>query len=377
MRWAIGDWARIRLGDLHDRRQAYARASTALACLDDDQLRAALLASSSEGRAGWGASAMAEVAGTAVFVKRVPLTDLERAHMSSTRNRFRLPSYYSYGVGSAGFGVFRELALHVKTTNWVLQGACESFPLLFHHRVMRRDSQHSGDRPLDVDDYVRRWNSSKAVANYIRARAEASHEVCLVLERFPYTLATWLPGHQAAAGRVVGQLCETVAFLRSHGIVHFDVQPWNFVGDEDQLYLTDFGLALDPQFDLTERERAFLARHSHYDYGEALAGMGAVVLEMLRTLPPDDREQVMHKYGLTPAAGQHRMLATVLERLDQLRTDGDLLLHPALVECLTSYGEVIVFMSTFLTELQRNPRKNTPYDDEALAGLLASAGILS
>ena len=70
------------------------------------------------------------------------------------------------------------------------------------------------------------------------------------------------------------------------------------------------------------------------------------------------------------------MLATVLERLDQLRTDGDLLLHPAHVECLTSYGDVIVFMSTFLTELQRNPRKNTPYDDEARAGLLASAGIL-
>ena len=69
------------------------------------------------------------------------------------------------------------------------------------------------------------------------------------------------------------------------------------------------------------------------------------------------------------------MLATLLERLAQLRADGGSLLLPALVETLTSYGDVIVFMSTLLTSCN-GPRKSTPYDDEALAGLLASAGIL-
>tara|TARA_E500000331_G_scaffold355531_1_gene411250 strand:- start:1908 stop:2102 length:195 start_codon:yes stop_codon:yes gene_type:complete len=40
-------------------------------------------------------------------------------------------------VGSAGFGVFREVFSHTKTTNWVLLGECTAFPLMHHHRIVR------------------------------------------------------------------------------------------------------------------------------------------------------------------------------------------------------------------------------------------------
>lgn len=176
------------MGDLQARREAYSRVSTAMAYLDDVELRAAVLGAGSAARGGWGASHPAEIAGWRVFVKRVPLIEVERSHMFSTRNRFRLPSYYNYGVGSAGFGVFRELAGHIKTTNWVLEGAIESFPLLYHSRVMTRGSP-SADPRFQLDDYVRRWNGSRAVADYMKARQQAGHDSGWSSNIFP-----WRPG---------------------------------------------------------------------------------------------------------------------------------------------------------------------------------------
>ena len=363
------------MSDLQARREAYSRISTALATLGDVELRSAVLGADSGARGGWGASHPAEIAGCRVFVKRVPLTDVERSHMFSTRNLFRLPSYYNYGVGSAGFGVFRELASHVKTTDWVLEGAIESFPLLFHFRVMARGSP-STDPRFQLDDYVRRWNGSKAVGRYVKAREEARHEVWLVLERFPHTMATWLPANQAALGRVIDQLRTTISFLRSHGIVHFDAHTWNVVGDGERLYLTDFGLLLDPDFALTEGERAFLGKHSHYDYGEAVASIGLLLLGMFRELEPEVRVRLAETYGLIAGTAPHQILGELLERLDVLVDEGALPLEGDFAETLLRHTEVITFMATFLSELQRNPRKDTTYDDRALERLLDAAGLL-
>lgn len=364
------------MGNLQTRRETYSRISTALAFLDDRELRATVGATSG-GRHGWGPSQAAEISGSSVFVKRLALTDLERANMFSTRNRFRLPSYYNYGVGSAGFGVFRELASHVKTTNWVLEGAIESFPLLYHARVMTRRPPQSSDPRFDLDDYVRHWNSSRAVANYMQARRHASDEVWLVLEHFPYTLPRWLPANQGAVGQVIEQLSRTIAFLRSRGIVHFDAHLGNMVSDGRQVFLTDFGLVLDGQFDLTDHERAFLAKHSHYDYGEAIASIGGLLLGMVHGLGPEERQRVAHKYGLEPGAAPDRVLETLLGRLDGIHRDGDLPLEAEYVEALNTHRDVIVFMSTFLTELRRDPRKRSRYDDVALTQLLDAAGVSS
>jgi len=113
------------------------RVQDLLSGLSDEQLQAA-----SETLPGvWGASGPATVGGATVFVKRVPLTEVEAANPYSTRNHFGLPMYYSYGVGSAGFGVWRELALHQTTSD--LPG----FPVLLHHRVMSRTMPLFGRSP--------------------------------------------------------------------------------------------------------------------------------------------------------------------------------------------------------------------------------------
>jgi hypothetical protein len=67
-----------------------------------------------------GTTALLEIEGSTVFVKRIRgFTDIERQpeHVMSTANLFALPTFCQYGIGSPGFGVWRELATHVMTTN--------------------------------------------------------------------------------------------------------------------------------------------------------------------------------------------------------------------------------------------------------------------
>ena len=54
----------------------------------------------------------------------------------STANIFNLPMCYQYGIGSTGFGAWRELAAHVMTTNWVITGQCPNFPIMYHWRIL-------------------------------------------------------------------------------------------------------------------------------------------------------------------------------------------------------------------------------------------------
>ena len=127
---------------LQARRELYFQLSSAIAQMDNEQLR--LLFTGNEAELGWGRNHTIEVGQAKVFVKRMPVTDLEYANQFSTRNLYNLPLYYNYGVGSAGFGLFRELVTHIKTTNWVLAGAIETFPLLYHYRIMPATGEHGG-----------------------------------------------------------------------------------------------------------------------------------------------------------------------------------------------------------------------------------------
>jgi hypothetical protein len=165
-----------------------------------------------------------------VFVKQVPVTEreLRPGNVRSTANLFGLPGFYQYGLGSAGFGAWRELAAHIMTTNWVLSGEHRAFALLYHWRVLPG--------------------------------------LVLFLEHVPQTLSAWMADQDLSAfARVDAQLADTTAFMREHGLVHFDAHFLNILTDGHGLYFSDFGLALSDRFDLTGQERAFLREHRCYD----------------------------------------------------------------------------------------------------------------
>lgn len=116
----------------------YGTVATQLSLLSDHRLQEVVASAVPLGSGIGGRSAELDVDGVRVFVKRVPLTDTELRpeHVRSTANVFGLPLFYQYGAGSAGFGAWRELAVHTMTTHWVLGNAYAGFPLMYHWRVL-------------------------------------------------------------------------------------------------------------------------------------------------------------------------------------------------------------------------------------------------
>lgn len=346
------------------RRARYAKLSTALSLLDDEALRGFLPRSGRRGN-----THSVEVAGEQVFVKVIPLTDLERDRPYSTRNHYRLPTYYQYGVGSAGFGAWRELVTHVTTTNWVLEDAIATFPLTFHWRVVRRPSLIEPFIENGLDEYVRSWNSSRNIGRYMTERGSGSHAALIFLEHLPHSMWDWLAAHPEDTDRLTRQLCDTVTFLRGHGVVHFDAHFNNAMTDGEYAYLADYGLAMDSRFDLTERERAFLARHTDFDYGSIVFSVAPQLALWFRALPEAEQESIRERLDLDDdRVPVHLALVRGAEGFDGLAP-------PTLLDAVVRYRDVIEFLSDFFVTLGANKQKNTPFDEVRLGELLRAAGV--
>lgn len=245
----------------------YRDVSAALEGLDGGRL-AQLVAGARAAAAGiGGGSGVVDVGGVPVFVKRIPLTDLERRpeNVMSTANLFGLPPFYQYGVGSAGFGAWRELTANQWATGWVRDGRTEAFPLMYHWRVLPGAPPPSGEM-RDVERAVAYWEGSAAVGERLRALAAASASLVLFQEYLPYDLHDWLGGQpEEAYAMVERRLRADVAFMNLAGLLHFDAHFGNVRTDGERLYFADLGLATSPRWDLSPAEADFVARHAHHD----------------------------------------------------------------------------------------------------------------
>lgn len=245
----------------------YRAVSSALEALGDGRL-AELVAGARDVTTGiGGASGVVDVDGFPVFVKRIPLTDLERRpeNVMSTANLFGLPPFYQYGVGSAGFGAWRELTANQWATGWVLDGRTGAFPLMYHWRVLP-GAPPPPDETRDVERAVAYWEGSPAVRERLHALAAASASLVLFLEYLPHDLHDWLSGQpEEAYAMVERRLRADVAFMNGAGLLHFDAHFGNVRTDGERLYLGDLGLATSPRFALSAAEARFVARHAHHD----------------------------------------------------------------------------------------------------------------
>lgn len=255
---------------------AYRTASTSLALRSDRELADLLDAAAPLGTGIGGRSSRLDLDGTPVFVKRVPLTelDLRPENVRSTANLFALPVHCQYGVGSPGFGAWRELAAHVMTTGWVLAGDCPNFPLTYHWRVLPEPAPPPLPPELaDAERVSAFWGDGPGVRARIQGLARSRASLALFLEYIPLTLHDWLTarmragdGHlDRACAMAERELAATTAFTTARGLQHFDAHFRNVLTDGRRLYLTDFGLALSTRFALTPPEASFLAAHTTYD----------------------------------------------------------------------------------------------------------------
>lgn len=215
--------------------------------------------------------------GAKVFVKQIALTAVEQASSWSTANHFDLPLFYQYGVGSAGFGAWRELAAYRQASDWALTGKCPHFLLLHHWRIlhMGRREPLTPDRQSWLDRAPDYWGGSQAVRHRLDAIAAAPATITLFLEHAPQTLHEWLEPRLSDAScdaeseatilEFHRQLDEAAAFMNACGMLHFDLHAHNLLTDGVNLYVTDFGLSICEDFDLSLQERAFFENHRLYD----------------------------------------------------------------------------------------------------------------
>lgn len=211
-----------------------------------------------------------------LFVKRVPLTDLERvpANVGSTANLFDLPTSCSYGVGSPSFGVWREVAANSMTTSWVASGSCGAFPMLHHWRALPMPAFEGPlpDELGDVEALVAYWHGSPAVRRRVEGIAESSAAVALFFEYIPRLLSDDLETSATSGSlsantlrQVHNDLMAATIFMNSSGILHFDTHFGNVLANQPDIYLTDLGLASSASFDLTPNELEFLNTNKTHD----------------------------------------------------------------------------------------------------------------
>lgn len=350
------------------RRELYFQLSLAIAQMDHEQVQ--LLFAGGETDLGWGRNHIVDVGTTKVFVKRLPVTEHEYANQFSTRNDYGLPLYYNYGVGSAGFGIFRELVTHIKTTNWVLAGAIETFPLLYHYRIMPATGQHGGVNEEEHQRYVAYWNNHEAISQFILDRARAPYQAVLFLEYIPHTVHYWLTDYPEKLAMIVNDSCTTIAFLRKHGIIHFDAHWDNILTDGVHAYLSDFGLTLDRSFALSAEEVRFFEQHIDYDAGAFLEGLGFHLIALYDKLADDKRSDIRRHYNLPDTITNAELLPILIDNIEEIAAHGFIPFTEYYTGMVVKYREIIRLMRQFYVTMRRNHKKDTPFAHEELTRLL-------
>lgn len=306
-----------------------------------------------------GKSCLCYIDSTPVFVKKVPLTALEQLpqHFMSTANIFNLPLGYQYGIGSAGFGAWRELATHIMTTNWVITDECVNFPLMYHFRILPTGpSDININYWGDIERYCQDWENSSAIRKRVEDLNESSAYIALFLEYVPQNLHAWLSAQiskgddsaETAVAFVDEHLKATNMHMNKHGLIHFDAHFENILTDGDRIYLSDFGLALSSNFDPTTAEGEFLKHHQSYDQAFAAVNLLHCIITSLfgkAQLEIRLREYMSGEIGNTPSL---------------------------ILDIIKQYAPIALLMDGFLQKIQK-VRQSTSYPATQLEQLLTTS----
>jgi hypothetical protein len=253
----------------------------------DDEALLRRLADAGVGKVGHGPMTLEK--GSRVFAKLVPVTatELRPENRRSTANLFQLPTCYQYRMGGCGFGAWRELQVHDLVSEWVISGARAQFALLHHWRVLPMVPERHDDKVS-----LQPWGDCKQIAKRVSAVIDASASIVLFLELFPATLGQWLGARLrdtvvpvALVSNIETRLVDLLEFSRNNGLIHMDAHFENILTDGSELYLSDHGLAMSPEFDLSADERSFLRGHQEFDISTAL---NSLIHAVVSHYHPDD-----------------------------------------------------------------------------------------
>ncbi len=265
------------------RLERFEKASAALSLMSDLEIQK-WLDSAATAYSGIGGTAVSlELGGVKIFAKRVAVTRLEMLaeNLMSTRNVFELPPSFHYGIVSLGFGAWRELASHVMTTEWVRAQKCESFPLLYHSRILENQERRvpTDELKTELSGILSYWNNLPSVSLRLSELENSTTQLILFLEHVPHNLFTWLNQHldftedgiPLACSMVERNLRREVPFMSANGFFHLDAHSKNILTDGHELFFADFGLAMSTQFELSSDEIVFAEHNQLHDLSHTIS----------------------------------------------------------------------------------------------------------
>lgn len=318
-----------------------------------------------------------------IFIKRIPLTKLDLNNTFATRNLFNLPLYFNYNIGTIGINLYREIVSHIRTTNWVLNGTMENFPLMYHHRIIPLSENKRLETDLDdyknleeYQNYLEYWGNNENVGHYVTSRVAAKHEMLIFLEHIPFTLEDWIHDNIGQLATILDKMKTIIDFIRTKGMVHLDVHFGNIMISGETLYLTDFGLVLDENFDLDEKEHEFMASHSYFDYGEYITSILHPMAEVYKSLKMEQKQNIFQRYGIDKQTSHRDVILTLLKNLEEASNETMLNLDSSYVTLMLKYRDVITFMESFFYELENKKSKDTYFDNTKLQYLLQESGVV-
>ena len=349
---------------MDNRKQKYYKLNTKISYLSDKDISELKKEKEST---GWGKNAIVSIDNEKVFIKKIPLTKLEYDNQFDTANLYNVPVYNNYGVGSMGTNCYRELAMHVKTTNWVLNNDIDNFPLMYHYRIIKNIAplKHF-DKKDELEKYVKRWNNNENIKKYAIAKDNAEYEIVIFLEYFPYVLYDHLKSDAEQVTSYITQMRKTIDFLKKNNIIHFDAHVGNIVSDGTIFCLTDFGLVLDMDFNLTKQEQDFFKRNDHYDYSMVMSNIGSPLISQIGK----EKEYFDKKYfgDAADKISEEEFYEIVHDNLDEICKY--LKYDEAYVQLLKKYWDIMIIFPVYHYNMRHNNKKDDVFPNDAVKKLI-------
>jgi len=344
---------------LADRKKIYYELNTKLLYLDNNNLNK-LLSKATITPKGLGSLTLLEIGTHKIFCKQTKITKTEYKNQLNTANLFNLPTYYNYGIGSEGINCYRELLMHIKTTNWVLDDVITNFPLMYHYRIMKNPNIKN-TKPKKNSDYfdekIVYWNS-KEVGNYLKEKVESSYSILFFMEYIPLTAEDWLGCDYDRNKLYLKEINKIIKFLNKYGIIHFDMHPGNILINQNsdknvEFYLTDFGLVYDPEFQTNDNiENNFYKTNINFDYVDILSN--GLLNRIKHRLCYN--QKFAHKYNYDKNGYTYDKIKFIYEHINDIMLEFDIDIN--FINLIKKYQHIIMIHETFIYNLKINPKKD-------------------
>lgn len=292
----------------------YYKLNTELSYLSDDQVSSFI---TSKEVKSLGITQVIKFKKNKIFLKVIPIAELFYKNQFNTSNLYDLPVYYNYGIGSAGVNPWRELLLHIKTSNWVLENKSPSFPLLYHYRIIENDNKSFSDGGVSNPDLMKRWGNNKQIKKYLTDRSKSNYKIVLFLEHIPHVAYKYLEKNPKFIKSFYDQSSKIVKLLKSQHILHNDGHLRNILVDNNKkIYLTDFGLSFDKAFDLSKDEIKFMDKNAKIDQYYMIRNIFQNYLYLVFF-----NKKVIKKYKLNDIDGSLNKFKYILDNINEIAKD--------------------------------------------------------